>query len=85
VAEEEDFKMTKYPNYKALVAHAFLKNEPATEERIIRRVEIMKEIVELDREPTNLQDRQIAALHGVSSDCVRALIRQIQNPRSTLY
>jgi hypothetical protein len=69
-----DFKISaKYPNYKALVAPAYLNNETPTEERIIRRVEITKEIMELDREPTNLQDRQIAALHGVSSDCVRAL------------
>jgi hypothetical protein len=77
--------MTKYPNVNALAAHAFLNNEPVTAERIIRRIAIMKEIVELDRDPTNREDREIAARYSASSDRERVLTRQIQNPRSTLY
>jgi hypothetical protein len=73
-----DFKISaKYPNVNALAAHAFLNNEPVNEVRIIRRVRIIAEIVQMDRIPTNKEDKEIAARYGVSSDRVRALARAL--------
>jgi hypothetical protein len=72
-----NFEMTKYDNPYALAVQAFFNNEMPTEEQIIRRIGIIEEIVQMDKEPSNRQDREIAAQHGVSSDRVRALTRAL--------